>query len=150
MGIHMHRDQNLTVVILSVIMLLITNTSFAFGNLSANDVKSLFSGNTVEGGRVEGAKQGVTSFYSEPFINYYGSDGRVYSVRGTSNKSGDWHVTNNGYLCIQWENKKEKCAPIYKDGDNYKQNMMSSKGKIKWTKTYTTFTSGDVKNLQGK
>ena len=66
----MHRDQKLTVVIFSVIMLLIANTLFAFGNLSANDVKTLFSGNTVEGGRVEGAKQGVMSLYSEPFINY--------------------------------------------------------------------------------
>jgi|GEM_PF-3101980 len=148
----MRAHQNFTVVFFSVIMLLTVNASYAFGNLSADEVQSLFSGNTVEGGRVEGAKHGVMSFYSEPFTNYFGDNGNVFSVRGESNTStsGKWRVTENGQLCFRWVNNKEKCAPVYKDGNNYKQNMMNSKGKIKWTVTYTRFISGDAKKLQDR
>ena len=99
---------------------------------------------------MQGAKQGVMSFYSEPFINYFGDDGKVYSVRGKTSKSGSWRVTEKGHLCFHWKSKQEKCAPIYKEGDHYKQDMMSKKGKTKWTKTYTTFTSGDTKTLQDR
>ena len=146
----MHTYQAFIKVFFSAIMLLAIKPSYAFGNLSADDIRSLFSGNTVEGGYQEGRKQGVMNFYSEPFINYFANDGKVYSVRGKTKKSGSWSVTEKGDLCIIWKDKKEKCAPIYKDGDHYKQDMISRKGKIKWTKTYTTFALGDTKTLQDK
>ena len=146
----MHTHQSFIRIFFSVIILLTVKASYAFGSLSADEVRSLFSGNTVEGGYVQGAKQGVMSFYSEPFINYFSNDGEVYSVRGKTNKSGSWRATEKGHLCFHWESKQEKCAPIYKEGDHYKQDMMSRKGKIKWTKTYTTVTSGDTKILQDR
>ena len=99
------------------IMLLTAQSSYAVDNLSPDEIRSLLSGNTVEGERVEGVKQGVTNFYSEPFISYFGEDGKVYSVSGKkkNKKSGIWSVNYKGHLCITWKDKKEKCAPIYKE-----------------------------------
>lgn len=131
-------------------MLLTTQSLYAVDNLSSDEIRSLFSGNTVDGGRVEGARQGVMSFYSAPFISYFGDDGKVYSVSGKKKKkkSGAWRVDGKGHLCIIWKGKKEKCAPVYKEGEHYKQNIIGTKGKIKWTNTYSTFTAGDTASLQ--
>jgi len=123
--------------------------SYAFDILSMDQVRSLFSGNTVEGDYMEGRSHSVMNFYKEPFINYFADDGNVYSVQGETRKSGSWRVTGEGELCINWGDKK-KCAPVYREGDHYKQYMKNNKGKIKWTNTYTTFTTGDTKSLQGR
>ena len=147
----MHTCQLFIRICFIAIMLLTTQSLYAADNLSSDDIRSLFSGNTVEGGRIEGAKQGVMSHYSEPFVSYFRDDGKVYSVTGKKKKkkSGVWRVNEKGHLCIIWKDKKnEKCAPIYKDGEHYKQNIIGTKGKIKWTNTYSTFTAGDTASLQ--
>lgn len=146
----MHTHQVFIRVFFSAFMLLATKPSYAFANLSADEVRSLFSGNTVEGGRVEGRSQGMQNFYSEPFINYFADDGKLYSVRGKTRNSGSWRANEKGYLCINWKGAKGKCAPIYKDGDYYKQDMKNKIGKIKWTNTYTTFTAGKTGILQDR
>ena len=132
-----------------ILLLFSTVPLYAFDNLSGEDIKSLFSGYTVEGNYLEGAKQGVTNYYSEPFINYFVDNGKVYSVQGKTKKSGVWRATEEG-LCINWNDTKEKCAPIYKDDDHYKQQKKNKIGKIKWTRTYTTFTPGDTEALQDR
>ena len=146
----MHIHGSFSRVFFLAIMLLATKSVYGFGNLSADEVRSLFSGNTVEGDYLEGQSHSVMNFYSEPFTNYFAGDGKIYSVRGKTRKSGDWRVSEKGYLCFSWEGKQEKCAPVYKDGDYYKQDMMGKKGKIKWTKTYSTFIAGDTKTLQDR
>jgi hypothetical protein len=146
----MRTHQVFTRVFFSAFMLLATKSSYASGNFSADEVRSLFSGNTVEGGRVEGRSQGSQSSYSEPFIYYFADDGKLYSVRGKTRNSGSWRVNNKGYLCIDWKGTKGKCAPIYKDGDYYKQDMKNKIGKIKWTNTYTTFAEGKAEILQDR
>ena len=146
----MHAHQAFIRVFFSTIMLLATIPSYAFGNLSADEVRSLFSGNTVEGDYLEGQKQSVQNFYLEPFISYFADNGKVYSirVREKTKEIGDWRINKKGYLCLNWEGTKEKCAPIYKDGDRYKQDMKNKVGKIKWTNIYATFTAGKTKALQ--
>jgi hypothetical protein len=144
----MHTHQGYIRVFFMVIILLATIPSYAFDDLSPDEIRSLFSGNTVEGGYVEGRSQGMSNLYSEPFINYFAEDGEVFSVKGKTRKSGVWRATEEG-LCINWNDTKEKCAPIYKEGDHYKQQKKSDTGKIKWTKTYTTFTPGDINTLRG-
>jgi len=134
---------------MSVILLLGTKQLYAFDTLSADQIQSQFSGNTVQGEYLQGAKQGVTNYYSEPFTNYFAAGGKVYSIKGRTKKSGDWRATEQG-LCINWNDTKEKCAPVYKEGDHYKQQRKNNIGKIKWTKTYTTFTPGDTNTLQDK
>jgi len=143
----MHTHQLFIRAFFSATILLATISSYAFDNLSEDEIRSLLSGNTVEGDYVEGRSQGMSNFYSEPFINYFTEDGEVYSVKGKTNKSGVWRATEEG-LCINWNNTKEKCAPIYKEGDHYKQEKKNNTGKIKWKKTYTKFTPGDINALR--
>jgi len=145
----MHTHNTFIRAFFTAIILLATIPSYAFDNLSADEIRSVFSGNTVQGDYLEGRKQGMTNYYSEPFTNYFADDGKVYSVKGKTKKSGDWSATEEG-LCINWNDTKEKCAPIYKEGDHYKQQKKNNIGKIKWTKTYTTFTLGDINTLQDR
>ncbi|MGB5541215.1 MAG: hypothetical protein WBO37_14070 [Gammaproteobacteria bacterium] len=145
----MHTHQAFIRAVFPAIILLATIPSYASGNLSADEIRSLFSGNTVEGDHEEGRSQGMSSFYSEPFVNYFADDGKVYSVTGKTDKSGVWRATEEG-LCINWNNTKENCAPVYKERDHYKQQKKNNTGKVKWSKTYTTFTPGDIKSLRDK
>lgn len=122
---------------------------FAFGNLSAEEVRALFSGQTVEGEFREGTQKyvdprGVSTFY-EPFVMYFSTDGTVRSIRGgTAKKTGEWRVDEQGNHCVQWAGKKEGCAPITKEGRVYKKYMTKSGGsRIKWVKTFTTFRPGN-------
>ena len=146
----MYTRQSITRACFPAIILLATTPLYAISNLTADEVRSLFSGNTVEGDYREGASQGVMNFYLEPFTSYFAADGKVFSVRGKHRKSGVWHVTEKGYLCFAWHGRKEKCAPVYREGDHFKQDMMGKSGKIKWTKTYTGFSPGDAKALQDR
>ena len=84
---------------------------FAFGNLSAAEVRALFSGQTVDGEFREGSKKhidpsGVNTF-SEPFVMYFSADGTVRSIRGGVKKTGKWRVDAKGNHCVQWSGKKE-------------------------------------------
>lgn len=145
----MYVRQSITGACIVVMLLLATYPLHAFEKLAADEVRKLFSGNTVEGIYREGVRQGVMNFYTEPFTSYFSNDGKVYSAKGGHRKSGRWHVTETGYLCFVWQTKKqEKCAPVYREGDHFKQDMMGRSGNIKWTKTYTGFTPGDTTALQ--
>ena len=123
----------------------------AFGNLTAEEVRSLFSGQTVDGERREGSKihsdpDGVSTFY-EPFIMYFSEDGTVRSIRGEIKKTGKWRVDQKGNHCVQWKGKKEGCAPIIKEGRVYKKYMKRGGSRTKWVKTFTKFSPGNPNNL---
>jgi hypothetical protein len=125
---------------------------FAFGNLSAEEVRALFSGQTVNGEFREGSRKhvdpnSVNTFY-EPFVTYFSADGSVRSIRGGKKKTGKWRVDAKGNHCVQWTGKKEGCAPITKEGHLYKKYMIKPGGsRIKWVKTYNKFTAGNTDNL---
>ena len=124
----------------------------AFGKLSAEEVRALFSGKTVEGEFREGSNKridpdGVSTFY-EPFVMYFSADGSVRSIRGGVKKKGNWRVDEKGNHCVQWSGKKEGCAPINKEGRVYKKYKMRSGGsRTKWVKTFTQFRPGNPDNL---
>lgn len=125
---------------------------FAFGNLSAAEVRALFSGQTVDGEFREGSKKhidpsGVNTF-SEPFVMYFSADGTVRSIRGGVKKTGKWRVDAKGNHCVQWSGKKEGCAPITKEGRVYKKYKTRGSGsRIKWVKTFTRFRAGNPDEL---
>ena len=125
---------------------------FAFGNLSAEEVRALFSGQTVEGEFREGSKKhidpsGINTFY-EPFVMYFSADGAVRSIRGDAKKAGKWRVDEKGNHCVKWTGKKEGCAPITKEGRVYKKYKRRGEGsRIKWVKTFTKFRPGNPDSL---
>jgi hypothetical protein len=132
-----------------------TRSLYAFGNLPADEVRSLFSEQTVEGEFREGGKKhidpnSVSAFY-EPFVMYFSEAGTVRSIRGEIKKTGKWWVDEKGNHCVQWKGKKKGCAPITKEGSTYKKYKMRSGAgggsRIKWVKTFIKFSPGNPNNL---
>ena len=134
------------------VLTVFSSSLFAFGNLSAAEVRLLFSGQTVDGEFREGSKKhidpsGVNTFY-EPFVMYFSADGTVRSLRGGIKKTGKWRVDEKGNHCVQWAGKKEGCAPITKEGRVYKKYKSRGSGsRIKWVKTFTKFRAGNPDEL---
>lgn len=86
--------------------------------LSGADLKAQLSGNTTHGD-VPGLGLKLTVFYAE--------DGRVSarakSQAGSDEDIGKWKVNDAGELCItwgKWENSRERCSEVYRQGDKYK------------------------------
>jgi hypothetical protein len=125
---------------------------FAFGYMSAEEVRTLFSGNTVEGELRTGMKGGLgppnmVENYLERFVMFFAADGTVKRKIGELYETGKWRVTNQGEQCIQWEVKKERCAPVYKDGKTFKQVTKNKMGRIQWEIKYTRFSPGNEHDL---
>jgi len=140
------------VTLFSSLLTVFAGPLLAFGSLSAEEVRSLFSGQTAAGEFREGSRKhidpsGVSTFY-EPFVMYFSADGTVRSIRGEKKKAGKWRVDEKGNHCVQWTGKKEGCAPIVKEGRVYKKYMMrKGGGREKWVKTFTRFSPGNPDNL---
>ena len=123
----------------------------AFGNLSAKEVRTLFSGQTVEGEFREGGMKYVepnmVSTFSEPFVMYFSTDGAVRGIRNGKKKAGKWRVDGEGNHCVQWDGNREGCAPITREGRAYKKYMRKRGARIKWVETFTVFTPGNPGKL---
>ena len=120
--------------------------------LSADEVRELFSGNTVEGELREGTDVHVEpmglSTFAEPFTTYFSADGTVRSLHGKKKPQGKWRVSESGDHCVRWKGKKkEACAPIIREGKVYRKYMKRRGGRIKWVESYTKFTPGNPDNL---
>ena len=129
-----------------------SSQSHAFGKISATEVIGLFSGNTVEGERRDGGVPGIDApnkieEYATQFIDYFDNDGTVKKKTSKKSKMGKWHVTDNGDLCIKWEGKNEKCAPVHKDGKAYKRVVKRGSGFVLFEFRYIRFTPGNEYDL---
>lgn len=140
------------VILFSSLLSIIATPLVALGGLPAEEVRSLFSGQTVEGERSEGADSytgpSALDGFSEPFVMYFSEDGSVRSIRNEIKKSGKWWVDEEGNHCVRWKKaKKDSCAPITKEGRVYKKYKKSKFGSIKWVKTFTKFRPGNPDNM---
>lgn len=136
---------------LLILLALSSSPLLAFGKLSAEEVRALFTGNTVEGERRKGLEPGqnpdMLGTYAEKYIAWFAGDGKVVRDMGGRRRTGKWRVMENGKHCIQWQGKQEKCAAIRKEGSIYKRTLKSKYGKILWEMTFTRFTPGNPHNL---
>lgn len=108
------------------------NAVSAMDFMTAEEVKSAFSGKTTEGHH---------AFKDRSSSSYLAPDGRLSGTGG----SGKWRVDDEGRLCIYKDKKgKENCRHIVKDGDQYKKY----KNEKKHVWTYTSLTEGNVKNFE--
>jgi hypothetical protein len=124
----------------------------AFGYLSAGEVRALITGNTVEGERRQGVKggqgePGLVNGYVEYFAMFFAKNGKVKRLIGEQHKSGEWRVTESGALCLEWKGRKERCAPVYKDGNAYKTVTKKPTGRVRWEIKFTRFTPGNKYDL---
>jgi len=141
-----------TKLMLIVTACVFSSQTLAFGGISADEVRTLFSGNTVEGEQRAGGVPGVDApnkieNHATAFIVYFDKNGTVKKKTGGKPKLGKWSVTSNGKLCITWKGKKEKCAPVYKEGKIYKRVIERKSGFVLMELTYVRFTPGNEYNL---
>jgi hypothetical protein len=119
----------------------------AFGNLSADEVRKLFTGNTVEGERREYGGWGTgfahtLSNFAEKTLSQFAQDGTLNEQVADQHKTGKWHVNENGDLCVELEGRKEHCAPVMKQGDYYIRIIRNERGRSLAQIRYTSFTPG--------
>ena len=124
----------------------------AFGSMSADDVRTLFTGNTVEGERRDGGVPGIDApnkieEYATKFIAYFDNDKTVKKKTNSKPKMGKWRVTDKGDLCIEWKGKKEKCAPVHKEGKLYKRVVERRSGFVLFELSYIRFIPGNKYGL---
>lgn len=130
----------------------VSSQSLAFGRMSATEVNALFSGNTVEGERRDGGVPGIDApnkiqEYATEFVVYFDNDGTLKKKTSSMPAMGKWRVTDNGDLCIQWQGKKEKCAPVHKDGKVYRRVIKKRSGFVLFEFRYIRFTPGNEYGL---
>lgn len=124
----------------------------AFGSMSADDVRTLFTGNTAEGEQRDGVAPGhgpgnMTENYAEKFSIYFAENGIAKRKIGDKHKTGEWHVTDSGKLCFKWGRKKDKCASVYKDGKTYKRVTESKMGRVQLELVFFRFIPGNKYDL---
>lgn len=116
-------------LLMIVTTFIIANSSFAGDFLTAEEVKSAFSGKTTEGKH---------AFKDKTSSSYLAPDGKLAGTDGM----GTWRVEEDGKLCIN-KGGKEKCRHITKENGVYKKYKGN---KHVWT--YTSLTDGNPKNFK--
>ena len=125
---------------------------FAFGNMSAEEVRTLFAGNTAEGNRREGARIGTgpsnaLENYAEGFVIFFAKNGVAKYMVGDERKKGKWYVTDSGRLCLKWKREKKDCAPVHKEGKVYKRATTNKMGRVMWEFEFIRLTPGNEHDL---
>ena len=110
-----------------------TKPLLPLGTLKKKQVIKLFSGQTVES---------VTASKSRVSRTYYAPDGTVEQVRNATKRYGKWRVSNDARICLQMEDRKEKCRIIVKEGDEYKKYIVKKNGHHQHSVSYRKFTPG--------
>ena len=103
------------------------------GTLRKEQVIELFSGQTVES---------VTASKSRVSHTYYAPDGTVEQVRNGAKRYGKWRVRNDARICLQMEDRREKCRIIVKEGDEYKKYIVKKNGHHQHSVSYRKFAPG--------
>ena len=132
-------------VLLVAISLIGCGVATSKRTLSANEVRKLFAGKTVEG-------------YHEKrnyaFTSYYEPDGTFRSYQGGSKtpRHGKWSVNGNGDICVYWQDTRENLRRkmVTDDKGNYWKVLF--KKTPRGTKrilivTFKSFVEGNPNNL---
>lgn len=106
------------------------------GTLDRKQVKQLFSGKTVES---------ITASKGRISHSYYAQDGSVEQVRNGQKRYGKWRVTKNGRICLQMNDRQEKCRIIVKQKGEYKKYIVKKNGRHTHSVSYRNFI--DAKQL---
>lgn len=103
------------------------------GTLKKKQIIKLFSGQTVES---------VTVSKSRVSHTYYATDGTVEQLRNGAKRYGKWRVRNDARVCLQMEDRGEKCRIIVKEGDDYKKYIVKKNGHHQHSVSYRKFATG--------
>jgi len=120
------------------LLVLFSQTVMAGETLNAEQVRSLFSGKTVE------YHHQMLNF---DFVVYHAPDGSLRGTReGQPMSNMQWSVNDKGELCIAYH-ERNRCHPIMKQNGVYKKYTISKSGEIKILVTYRKFIDGNPNNF---
>jgi hypothetical protein len=98
--------------------------------LDAAGIRKTFVGNTLAG-------QVTAGGFQVPYAMYLDPGGRTSGTAAGDNDRGEWHINDDGALCIKWMrwlDAKENCRIYYHDGAEYKafvpQGGLASVSKV--------------------
>ena len=104
------------------------------GTLNSADLFNLFRNKTVFS---------VTAVQKRESVSYYGAGGDVRQLRNGIKHTGRWRVTASGRICLQMEDRPEKCRIIVKEGGMYKKYIVRKNGKHQHSVSYPKFRIGN-------
>lgn len=105
------------------------------GTLNAAEVVALFSDRTVLTRTVTQKRESLT---------YYHPDGEVRQRRDGTTRRGFWRVRDDGRICMQMEEFREKCRIIVREADGgYRKYIVRKNGPHQPTVDYLAFERGD-------
>lgn len=104
------------------------------GTLSATELRSLFSGRTVEA---------VTAAHGRESSSYYDPNGEVRQQRLGQTRRGHWRVTEDHRICLQMEDLPEKCRIVVHEQGEYRKYILKKNGRHQHTVTYRLFHPGN-------
>jgi len=104
------------------------------GALNADEIRSLFSGNSVTG---KPKDEGHEIFY------YFASNGELSEVHNGWQTGGTWTVRDDGRLCMDLEGESRDCRMITREGGKYSQYAVKRDGNHHYELSYFDFRQGN-------
>ena len=104
------------------------------GTLSSAELFALFRDKTVFS---------ITAVQRRESVSYYDPGSEVRQLRNGIKHTGRWRVTAAGRICLQMEDRPEKCRIIVKEGGLYKKYIVRKDGKHQHSVSYPKFLNGN-------
>lgn len=103
--------------------------------LSADEVRRLFVGNTVESYNLN------TTFTS---FTYYHPNGQASQERLWVRRLGSWSIQDDGKICLAFGKRKMKCRHLVIEDGRYFKILPDEKGEAKKIVRYRYFVQGNA------
>lgn len=103
--------------------------------LTADQVRTLFVGNTVESYNRNTRLSSIT---------YYHPNGQAIQQRLWSQRLGKWAIEADGKICLAFGDRSMKCRHIVKDGDTHFKVRADDDGDLQKIVRYRFFASGNL------
>lgn len=104
------------------------------GTLDRKQLKKLFSDRTVES---------VTATKGRVSRTYYAPDGSVEQLQSGKRRYGKWRVSKNARICLQMDERQEKCRIIVQEDGEFKKYIVKKNGRHQHSISYRKFTPGN-------
>jgi len=105
------------------------------GTLDAAAVEALFSDKTVES---------VLDKNGRVSLTYYNPNGELHQLQQGQKRSGTWSVRSDGRICLQIEERDQKCRIVVKEGTTYRKYVVKRNGNHEPVLTYRLFRDGNL------